>query len=239
MPCRPGLANGRNTGNRIHISLPYPVFLAAAFSLLFLSCLTVSVSDSVTVPADAEQQYRILAEGLRSGAMTIDFSLLRRCSMALPDFDPFNSTATVLALEADLREGKLESAKSKAITGFVSCAADIEYHRAAAKIYQALGEPEQARFHGELRERLLGSILSGGSGDSPERALTVIHYREVAAICEILAFRPVSPHHIGTTTRELDLYAGTDHSGKKTALYFDVTLIYRWLIDSLLRTRSS
>jgi hypothetical protein len=172
--------------------------------------------------------YETLLERVKKGDPTVDFTALR---LAYADNPPQNSEGTdpdtSKAMFSAFREkeyGKAIEYAEKILKGNY---VDINAHMVASIAYKEKGEAEKEKFHRNIADGLIKSILSSGDGKGMETALTVISTEEEYVILRVYGLMPSSQSLLGDKGHHYDrLDATNPKTNEKVTLYFNIDRPY-------------
>lgn len=191
----------------------------------------VAVAVLTTALAGAEKSdraYLELVKKANTGDASVDFRALRLACAKADKCDAKGDSKDLIAMRrASQSHDYKEAAKigEKLIAdGFPN----IEAHAICADAYEALNDPEKAKFHQAVTSGLIRSIMTTGDGKSKESAFEVIGTQEEHIVLSVLglpafgdqALMPGKPH-------SYDVIEVKDpKTGQKVSVYFSIDAFY-------------
>jgi Domain of unknown function (DUF4919) len=180
---------------------------------------------------DAMQKYNALAERLRSGDQTVDFTEFRA---AVADAG--------VASDPDARDKLFAAAKNRDFAKMLDSAnlvlksnyADLDAHYFAKIAAKQVGKPELAEFHDWVEMGLLKALRSTGDGRTPETAMKVISVDEEYFILRMMRQQPGS-QSLGTCKgNPCDIMKTQDiETATEQMWYFDASIPMNRLAKAL------
>lgn len=202
--------------------------------LFFVSALvTLWGSIALAQPSSAET-YPAMLDKVKNGDANVDFRTLRIAYTQTPLYNPYveddNTALMFQALNEKAYPKALEYAQKIQEKNF----ADLDAHFGARMACREMGDQACYNSHHTILTKLIGSIMNSGDGAAPESALQVITTREEYIILNVLQLQPQQQklQHLGK--KAYDVFEVLDPKSNQTlVLYFDVTIPYNWLNESL------
>lgn len=202
--------------------------------LLFVSAfVTLWGSVALAQPSSAETYPTLLAK-VKNGDTSIDFKALRIAYTKTPLYSPYgeddNTALMFRALNEKAYSKVLEYARLIHEKNFT----DMDAHFASRIACGELGDQKCYEFHRTALVNLIDSIMNSGNGATPESALQVITTREEYIILNVLQLKPKQQKLQQVGNKAYDVFEVLDPENNQTLiLYFDVTIPYNWLNESL------
>ncbi len=172
----------------------------------------------------SETPYEALLEKLKAGDMSIDFQALRYAYATSSSFVTEMNLVT-------LRRAMFQAVTAKEYTQAVKLAEELlnkvyvqpEPHLVLDWAYTALGDSSRARFHHDVAQKLIRSILDSGDGATPQSAMTVVSIAEEHAVMNALGLLPGMQATMPTGGHQYDSWNVVDsRTGKARKIYFNV-----------------
>jgi hypothetical protein len=194
-------------------------------SIPYLAAAALALASAANPNADAP--YLELVEKVKAGDLSIDFRALRLACAKADHCDAHGDSQELIAMRRAIQshdyKPAIKSAEKLIAAGFPN----IEAHAVCAQAYEALKEPDKAKFHHDVTSALIRSILSTGDGKTKETAFEVIGTQEEYLIASVLGLpRPMSQSLI-TGPHNYDLLEVDDpKTGKNVSLYFNIDAFF-------------
>lgn len=203
------------------------------FALFIGVLVTLLGAAALAQPSPAETYPALLAK-IKSGDTNVDFRALRLAYTQTPHYSPYgedNNTAPMFrALNEKAYPKVLEHARLIHEKNFT----DMDAHFASRIACGELGERKCYDNHHATLVKLIDSIIDSGDGATPESALQVITTREEYVILNVLQLEPKQQKLQQIGDKAYDVFEVLDPQSNQTlVLYFDVTIPYNWLNESL------
>jgi hypothetical protein len=201
---------------------------------LFSACwLCAALIAATTSPARAtadkgDDAYHEFVSRVTAGDLSLDFRAFRLACLKASTCDPRGDNKDLISMQRSTQAKDYRKALKTAETliehGFVN----IQAHVAAAQAYEALHNPEKARFHHDIAASLIRSILATGDGKTKETAFEVIGTFEEHLIMNVLGLPAFgSQSLIPGQPHSYDLLEVTDpRTGQKASVFFNIDLFY-------------
>jgi len=189
--------------------------LGYATTLVLLSGLALGQND-------ASKKYNALADRLRSGDQTVNFTEFRAAAAdAGIDSDP------------EARSKLFDAAKNRDFPKMLDAAnlvlksnyADLDAHYFAKIAAKQVGKPELAEFHDWVEMGLLNALRSTGDGKTPETAMKVISVHEEYFILRMMRQQPSMQSLSTCKGNPCDIMKARDpETGAEQTWYFDASI---------------
>ena len=140
----------------------------------------------------ADEIYHHLIVLVKGGDLGIDFRALRFACLDVKGCDARGDSKLQASAQQALRDKKYKDAGKTAQALIDKGYPNITAHVIAASAYQALGEEQTAKFHHDVAEGLIRSILKSGDGKSKETAFEVIGTFEEYTMISVLSLGRVT-----------------------------------------------
>jgi hypothetical protein len=205
------------------------------FSLTFM--FGMAWGQSPSNPQGQSEEYRAkyqqLVEQAKKGEPVDFVELIATAS----DWETSSKTI-IKAPERDEMVAAFKAKKFKKAVELAEAVLNYEYtnrslHRATAKAYRELKNPEQADFHTKIGEQILNALLSTGDGQTAETAYCVQGINEEYVIMSHFGYKVSSQAFVSSTNSNYDVLSGThEKTGKRVDLYFDISGFFRRCVES-------
>lgn len=195
---------------------------------------TTQAEDTSQLPPD--QAYEILLEQVKQSDPNFDFTKLRWTFTQTSTYDPYIFDDSGLedsmydAYDNQEYELAIELANQLLETNYLL----PDPHFIVLQSYQELGDQKNADFHNYILRGIIASIAKSGDGRSPETAFIVIHIKEEYFMLNILGVQDGEQTFTEINGIPYDIFNGVDeNTNTPTTIYFDLTIPYSWLKNSL------
>lgn len=202
--------------------------------LLFVSFMMIMLGTALFAEAPLINDYQTLVTKVKNGDANVDFKALRIAYSQTPQYNPYsedeNMPLMLQALNDKAYPKALEYARKINEKNFT----DLDAHFGARMACREMGDQACYDSHHTTLANLIDSIMNSGDGTTPESALQVITTREEYIILKVLNLQPKQQKLQQINEKAYDVFEVSDSRNNETfALFFDVTLPYNWLNESL------
>jgi|ERR1043165_4984931 hypothetical protein len=199
--------------------------------------IVLLLTSLVSIAQEGKLSYQALLEKLNHADTKLDFKALRLAYAGTSQYNPYDSGREVhAAILNALREKKYEQCLSHVDRALQKNYVDITVHYAAHRCHTELKNRDKARFHHQIFDGLLKSILSSGDGKSPASAYVVISPEEEYAVLTFCGLRQISQAAVKENGHSYDrIIAQEDNGTKEYHVYFNTDLPLAWLRTGLER----
>jgi hypothetical protein len=219
------------------------VLMLSYFVFSFFSFPVCAISE------DAKSRYDHVLESLikmvksKAPSLGNDVSVFKELRFAYtdtPQYTPYGGIKTevgkamLTAINNNEYKKALEYAEKILKENFV----DIDAHMVASTAYSKTGNQEKADYHQAFASGLLMSILSDGSGKTPESAIDVISIDEEYLLLNLFGLERKSAAELHANGHYYDKLTVVDSvSGKTFEMYFCIDKPYTWLLNSFKKAK--
>lgn len=202
--------------------------------LLFGSFMMIMLGTALFAEAPLINDYQTLVTKVKNGDTNVDFKALRIAYSQTPQYNPYsedeNMPLMLQALNDKAYPKALEYARKINEKNFT----DLDAHFGARMACREMGDQACYDSHHTTLANLIDSIMNSGDGTTPESALQVITTREEYIILKVLNLQPKQQRLQQVGAKAYDVFEVVDPENNQTlVLYFDVTIPYNWLNESL------
>lgn len=202
--------------------------------LLFVSFMMIMSGTALFAEAPLINDYQTLVTKVKNGDTNVDFKALRIAYSQTPQYNPYsedeNMPLMLQALNDKAYPKALEYARKINEKNFT----DLDAHFGARMACREMGDKACYDSHHATLANLIDSIMNSGDGTTPQSALQVITTREEYIILKVLNLQPKQQKLQQINDKAYDVFEVSDSRNNETfALFFDVTLPYNWLNESL------
>lgn len=202
--------------------------------ILLLGTLIALCGTAAAASSPQAETYPSLLAKAKNGDANVDFRALRLAYTQTPQYNPYgedeNMPLMLQALNDQAYPKALEYARKINEKNFT----DLDAHFAARMACRETGDQGCYASHQSALSGLIGSILDSGDGAKPESALQVITTREEYIILNVLQLQPQQQRLQQIGDKAYDVFEVSDpRNGETFVLFFDVTIPYNWLNESL------
>jgi len=211
------------------ITLQMIAFRGVFATLIVLFGTAVSIQPLAAGPADqGDSAYRELVAKASKGDLSIDFRALRIACLKASSCDPRGESKDMVSVRRAMQlkdYGKAAKLAEALIDhGFVN----IEAQAACSQAYEAMNKAGKAKFHHNVTDLLIRSILGTGDGRTKETAFEVIGTFEEYIVMSVLglpvlgsqSLMPGKPHSYDVQERN------DPKTGKTVSVYFNIDAFY-------------
>lgn len=190
-------------------------FLRLTVAILLLTCLAFGQQDAI-------QDYKALADRLRSGDQSVDFIAFRKAAGEAGVESDIKARDALFAAARNHDFPKMLDAANSVLK---SNYADLDAHYFAKIAAKELGKPELAEFHNWVEMGLLKGLRSTGDGRSQATAMKVISVDEEYFIIRMMGQMPGSQSLSQCNGNPCDIMKTTDpESNTEQTWYFDASI---------------
>jgi hypothetical protein len=200
-----------------------------------VSLLLLAVSINAQSQESNKPKYEALLEKVKAGDTTVSFKELRMAYTESQGYAPYGGDresrkSMLSALNDNSYDKALEYAGNILKQNYL----DITAHIVSSIAYNELKNPERAKYHRQIVDGLIQSILKSGDGKSLETAYVVISTDEEYALFNVLGLKAASQsllHDKGHSYDKMD--ASNRKTNQTTTFYFNIDIPFNWLGKSL------
>lgn len=209
---------------RIRITLA--VTLLGAITL-FSSSVKAQGNKTAAPASGSKETYEALVKRVKGGDLKIDFGAMRQAFTESKGFSRFGS-AGKREMFATLNAKKFTEALALAEKQLDTNYVDLNAHYIAFASNRALKNEDKAKFHLQMFQGLVQSIVDGHDGQSPATAYSVISIDEEHVVITYLEFVYAGKQALMEDKgHHYDMMTVTDPKTKKeTNLYFEIDRFY-------------
>jgi Domain of unknown function (DUF4919) len=173
-------------------------------------------------PADAK--YQALLERVKNGDTRADIGELRLDFAASSGYTQDTDSDLFKEMIGALNKKDFAAAIASADKALEEYYVDIDAHQVLYIAYRETNVPDKAKFHQNIVQALLDSILKSGDGKSTATAYTVISTREEYIILQVRGLKPEKQSIVTENHHQYDTMDAVDQKGEKQTLYFNIDL---------------
>lgn len=180
-------------------------------------------------PSPSMASYTDLVDRVNKGDLSIDFRALRFACLKEKNCAPEGNREDLVKVRRAMQSKDFSEATKVANKLIDHGFPNIEAHAFCSEAYDALNEPEKAKFHHEVTRALIRSILASGDGKAQEEAFEVISVSEEYIIMQVLGLPrfPIQQSLVAVKGHSYDVLQVTDpKSGEKVSVYFNIDAFY-------------
>jgi len=175
--------------------------------------------------------YSKLVEKARNGDTDTNYTALRLSYAQSDGYDPYSTRTHPLfedtwqALNAKDCAAAIAKSNELLRIDFTR----IVIHALRSDCFEQLGDAANASRESAIGRGLAASLLSSGDGKSPSSAYVVVTLNEEGFVLHQLGVRQKQQSLVSDGGHEYDLVSGTDKTGQKTSVYFEVSNLFAGL----------
>lgn len=194
------------------------------------------ISTNLVAVTSSINSYQTLVTKIKNGDESVDFKTLRIAYSQTPQYNPYSEDENMPLMLQALNDKTYPKALEYARKIYEKNFTDMDAHLGARMACREMGDQACYDAHHTTLTNLIDSIMNSGDGAAPESALQVITTREEYIILNVLHLQPKQQKLQQINDKAYDVFEVSDSQTNETfTLFFDVTVPYNWLNESLKR----
>lgn len=191
------------------------------------TALLIAFAFAATAAA-AQSPYDAIVAQLKRGDTDVNYAVFRLAYAASDGYDPYGTGAQnrsrrmlVAFVDPEASAAALAIADSVLADNYT----DINAHIVTSVLVGRQQDSARSAYHTAVARGLVGSIIDGGAGRSPESPMHVISVDEEYAVLRVLGFEGSDQAAVDCGEARCDRLEARDiDTGETHTLYFDVTI---------------
>lgn len=202
--------------------------------LLLLGILIALCGTAAAASSSQAENYSTLLAKIKNGDTNVNFRALRIAYTQTSQYNPYREDENMPLMLQALNDQAYPTALEYAQKIYEKNFTDLDAHFAARMACGEMSDRKCYDDHHATLVKLIDSIMDSGDGATPESALQVITPREEYVILNVLRLETKQQKLQQIDDKAYDVFEVLDPQSNQTlVLYFDVTIPYNWLNESL------